>query len=205
MPFESLHIDALALDLGGVLVRVDHGRFCRGLAALGAGSPEEVQAAVFGSDLEPGYDTGRLTSREFYREVRERLGLSLPYSRFRDLWSDVFDPMEGMAEAVARLARRHPLFLVSNTNPWHFRYLKARYPLLAHFRRFILSYRIGSRKPEEGFYRALLQAVGGPAGRCLFVDDKPPFVAAARAHGFRAWRFTGPKEFCRRLSRHNLW
>jgi len=205
MTATRLEIDAMAFDLGGVLVKVDHGRFCRGLAALGAGDPQEVYAGVFGTALEPGYDTGLLTSREFYRGVRERFHLPLPYPRFRALWNDVFDPMEGMAQVVAALARRYPLFLVSNTNPLHFRYVRARYPLLDHFRLFILSYRVGSRKPEAGIYQALIRVVGGSPERCLFLDDKPPMVAAARGHGLTAWHFTTPKEFCRRLTQHGLW
>ena len=94
-------ITAITFDLGNVLVRVDHLRFCRRLAALTALSPQEVYAQVFESSLEPGYDTGRITSREFYQRVTAHFGVALPYSRFCDLWCDLFDPMEGMAELVA--------------------------------------------------------------------------------------------------------
>jgi len=198
-------IAAIAFDLGGVLVRVDHVRFCRGLAALGAGRPEEVYAAIFGTALEPGYDTGLLSSREFYRRVRDHFRLALPYPQFCALWNDIFDPMEGMAEAVARLKQRYPLFLVSNTNPLHFRYVRERFPLLDNFRRFILSYRVGSRKPEPGIYQALIREVGQPPEHCLYLDDKLPFVEAARDHGLVSWHFTSLGDFQGRLSRHGLW
>jgi HAD superfamily hydrolase (TIGR01509 family) len=205
MPATPQQIHAIAFDLGGVLVKVDHDRFCRGLAPLGAGPLEKVYAAIFGSDLEAGYDTGHLSSREFYQRVRGYFGLALTYPKFCALWNGIFDPMEGMAETVARLQQRYPLFLVSNTNPLHFRYVRQRFPLLGHFRRFILSFQVGSRKPEPGIYQALIREVGQPPRRCLYVDDQLPFVEAARNHGLVSWHFTSPRDFQGRLSHHGLW
>ncbi|MDP1761839.1 MAG: hypothetical protein Q8L43_06405, partial [Deltaproteobacteria bacterium] len=79
-------ITAITFDLGNVLIRVDHFRFCRRLAVLAALSPQEVYAQVFESALEPGYDTGRITSGEFYQRVTSHFGVALPYPRFCDLW-----------------------------------------------------------------------------------------------------------------------
>ena len=166
-------ITAITFDLGNVLVRVDHLRFCRRLAALAALSPQEVYAPVFESALEPGYDTGRITSREFYQRVTAHFGVDLPYSRFCDLWCDLFDPMEGMAELVRHLASRFPLFLLSNTNALHFDYIQERFGLILQpFRAFILSYLVGSRKPEPAIYQALIRQAGRPPEEILFLDDK---------------------------------
>jgi len=200
-----VQISVMALDLGNVLIKADHSRFCRPLAALAGLTPEEVYAAVFGSDMEPGYDTGRLSSEDFYQRLLDRLHLALPYPRFCALWNDIFAPLEDMAETVARLASRYPLYLISNTNPLHFQYIKANYPLLRHFRRFILSYEVGSRKPEPGIYQALIRETGEAPAHCLFLDDKPAFVEAARTHGLVAWHFTTPRDFHEKLTQHGLW
>jgi HAD superfamily hydrolase (TIGR01509 family) len=201
----DLHIEALAFDLGNVLVTADHFRFCRPFAALAGLTPEGVYTAVFGSDLEPGFDTGRLSSEEFHRRLLDRFRLALPYPQFCDLWNDIFSPLEDMEQTVARLAARYPLYLLSNTNPLHFRYIKERYPLLRHFRRFILSYEVGSRKPEAGIFQALIREVGLAPSHCLFVDDKLSFVEAARTHGLVAWHFVSPPDFRGQLTRHGLW
>lgn len=200
-----LPLEAIAFDLGNVLVAVDHFRFCRPFAALANLTPEEVYAAVFGSDLEPGYDTGRLSSEEFYRRLMARFGLDLPYPRFCELWSDIFAPLEDMAQTVAKLAGRYPLYLLSNTNPLHFQYIKEYYPLLRHFRRCILSYEVGSRKPEPGIFQALIREMGYPPERCLYLDDLLPFVETARTHGLVAWHFVSPRDFKEQLSREGLW
>ncbi len=94
MTATSSAIAAIAFDLGNVLVAVDHLRFCRRLAPLAGMSPEAVYAAVFQTGLEPGYDTGRLSSREFHRRLQTHFRLDLPYARFRELWTEIFDPLD---------------------------------------------------------------------------------------------------------------
>ena len=199
-------ITAITFDLGNVLIRVDHNRFCRRLGALAHVSPQEVFAQVFESGLEPGYDTGRITSREFYQRVTAHFGVALPYSRFRGLWCDLFDPMDGMTDLVQHLASRFPLFLLSNTNSLHFDYIKERFAvLLQPFRAFILSYEVGSRKPEPGIYQSLIRQAGRPPGEILFIDDKVSFVEAARSQGLTAWQFRSPQELQAELARQGLW
>lgn len=199
-------ITAITFDLGNVLVKVDHLRFCRRLAALAGLSPQEVYAQVFESSLEPGYDTGRITSREFYERVTAHFGVTLAYSRFCELWCDIFDPMEAMAAVVEHLAPRFPLFLLSNTNSLHFDSIRERFDaILRSFQAFILSYEVGSRKPEAAIYQALIQQVSRPPEEILFLDDKVAFVEAARGHGLVAWQFHSPQGLQQDLERHGLW
>jgi FMN phosphatase YigB (HAD superfamily) len=201
-----LKITAITFDLGNVLVKVDHLRFCRRLAALADFSPQEVYAQVFASSLEPGYDTGRISSREFYQRVTAHFGVALPYPGFSDLWCDIFDPMEDMALMVQHLAGRFPLFLMSNTNSLHFDYIRERFgPLLRPFQAFVLSYRVHSRKPEPAIYQALIRQVQRPPEEILFLDDKESFVEAARDQGLAAWQFRSPQELRQELERHRLW
>jgi putative hydrolase of the HAD superfamily len=201
-----MQVTAIAFDLGNVLVKVDHWRFCRGLAQLTGSSPQEVFSRVFETDLEPGYDTGRISSLAFYRRLTTGFRVDLPYPAFSVLWSDIFDPMEQMEEAVVRLAPRYPLFLLSNTNPLHFEYIRRRFSrLLQHFQAFILSYRVGNRKPEAAIYQALIREAGQPPPQILYLDDKLPFVTAALDQGLTAWHFTAPLDFFRDLQRHGLW
>jgi putative hydrolase of the HAD superfamily len=205
MEYEA-KITAITFDLGNVLIRVDHLRFCRRLAALTDLHPQEVYARVFESGLEPGYDTDRITSREFYQRVTDHFGVALPYPRFCDLWCDLFDPMEDMAEIVERLAARFPLFLLSNTNSLHFDYIQERFgAILQLFKAFVLSFRVGNRKPEPAIYQSLIRQAGRPPEEILFLDDKAAFVEAARNQGLAAWQFRSPQELRQKLARHGLW
>jgi FMN phosphatase YigB (HAD superfamily) len=199
-------ITAITFDLGNVLVKVDHLRFCRRVAALAGMSPQEVYTQVFESSLEPGYDTGRITSREFFERVIAHFGVSLDYAQFRTLWCDIFDPMEAMEALVAHLAPHFPLFLLSNTNSLHFNYIRERFrAILQPFQALILSYQVGSRKPEAGIYQALIQQASRPPEEILFLDDKVSFVEAARRQGLVAWQFRSPLELRQDLEHHGLW
>src|SRR4030042_343107 len=200
-----LEITAIAFDLGNVLIKVDHLRFCRRLARLADRTPAEVYADVFATGLEPGYDTGRLSSWEFYQRVLSHFQIDLPYPQFAAWWNDIFDPMEEMEEIVRHLQGRFPLYLMSNTNALHFPSICRRFPLVYCCRRFILSYQVGSRKPEAAIYQALLREMGQPPEKCLFIDDKSTFVEAAKNHGLGAWQFTSPQEFIDNLKGHGLY
>ena len=199
-------ITAITFDLGNVLVKVDHLRFCRQMAALAGLSPQQVYVQVFESSLEPGYDTGRITSREFYARVTAHFGVTLAYARFCELWCDIFDPMDGMAAVVANLAPRFPLFLLSNTNSLHFDYIRARFDaILQPFQDLILSYEVGRRKPDAAIYQALIQRVQRPPEEILFLDDKATFVEGARGQDLVAWQFRSPQELQQDLERCGLW
>lgn len=202
---QPMQLKALALDLGNVLVRVDHLEFCRRLAPYTNSTPEEIFDQVFGSSLEPSYDTGQLSTEEFFQQTLQHFQTSLPFALFADFWNSIFSPLEGMEEVVARLARRYPLFLISNTNALHFDFIRQQYPLLNVFRKFILSYEVGSRKPEPGIYQFLIGATGLPPQHCLFIDDKLPFITAAHQHGLHAWQFLSCEDFQEKLTQQNLW
>ncbi len=198
-------VDIITFDLGNVLVRVDHLEFCRRLAALAGTSPEAVFAAVFASELEPGYDTGRLSSQEFYEAVLAKFRVALPFATFREWWNSIFTPMPEMVPVVEHLVAHYPLFLLSNTNALHFQYIQEQYPLLERFTQFILSYEVGSRKPEPQIYRHLIYQAKTQPARILFIDDKLPFVEAAREQGLQAWQFTDKDRLMQQLQEAGLW
>ncbi len=206
MTIETSNITAIAFDLGNVLVKVDHWRCCRELGRLAKTSPEAVFQAIFKTTLEPRFDTGRLSREKFYEGIKRRVPLNIPHLQFYSIWNEIFEPMDGIEEVLERLQPRSPLFLVSNTNEVHFQYISIRYHhLIGYFQDFILSYIAKSRKPEPGIYQALIKATGRPAHEILFIDDKLPFVEAARGQGLAAWQFTDLEDLHRRLTESGLW
>lgn len=47
----------------------------------------------------------------------------------------------------------------------------------------VLSYRVGSRKPEPPFFAACVAAAQSAASECVYVDDREDFVAPGRLLG----------------------
>jgi len=113
--------------------------------------------------------------------------------------------MPEMEEVVTQVARSYPLFLLSNTNALHFEYIRENYPFLTNFSQFILSYQVGSRKPEKGIYETLIRKAGIPPETLLFIDDKMPFCDRGPEHGIQAWQFTSQETLKQQLIEHGLW
>jgi len=205
IPERRQDIKVIAFDLGNVLVKVDHLIFCRKLAELAGTTPEAVYDAVFAGSLEPGYDTGRISTQEFFEAICARWQVSLSLARLAAWWNSIFTPIPEMEAVVQHLAAVYPLHLLSNTNELHFEYIRENYPLLAHFRSFVLSYEVGSRKPEAAIYQALIRRAGVAPTQILFLDDRSDFVQAAQTQGLQAWQFTHPGRLVQQLQAQGLW
>lgn len=193
-------IKAIIFDLGGVIVPFD---FKRGYALMQSKCSmpaEEIPKRIGATDLVRRYESGEVESREFVRELCGILGSDISYEEFRDIWYSIFLPETLVSdEFIERLAARYPLVLLSNTNPIHFEMLDAGYPILRHFKRRVLSYRIGAMKPSPIIYEAAVAKAGCKPGECFFTDDVQAYVDGAREAGIDAVQFRGRDQLERDL------
>jgi len=177
-------MDAYLFDLGNVLMGFDHRIFCRRLAAeCPPWHEDDIVRIVFQSELNRGFEIGRIGGERFYQEARSLLGFTLSLDRFREIWCDIFWENPGMAALLRSLRGRARLVLVSNTNPWHLEYTRSRYTILEPFDKLVLSYEVGAVKPEARFFEAALEAAGTSPDRCLYFDDLEENVEAAARLG----------------------
>lgn len=180
---------SLILDLGNVVAFFDHRRACRQLAALARpGTTEDaVFDLLFHQPLERRYDTGEITTTEFIGALRSAFGMTAKDDAIAEAWSDIFEPNDDLtAQLPTRKAAVKTLVLASNTNELHFNRVTRMMPgAMALFDATVLSFELGARKPAARFFERVIAATGGPAGDCVYVDDRPDFVAAAEALGMR--------------------
>ena len=182
-------IRTIVSDLGNVLLRFDHMLACRRLAARCRRSPQEIYDSMFTSGLVGEYELGRISSAEFGRRSMERLAVDLEMGEIREIWSDIFGPVEGMEALVRSLKGNYTLVLLSNTNEWHFEHCRSRFPVVSLFDHHALSYRLGCRKPDPGIYREALALADGIPEETLYFDDIPAYVEAAARLGLKAVHF----------------
>jgi FMN phosphatase YigB (HAD superfamily) len=166
----------LVLDIGGVVI---HSLF---ETAAVPGFPR----GPLGDD--PDYaavEDGRLSETGYWQAVAERTGLDIG-----ELWWRCTRSRQLMLEAMAAVSRRMPVAAFTNDMArWFGPAWLTRFPELRAFDRIIESSRLGVAKPDPEAYRRCVDELGEPAGRCLFVDDQPVNVAAARAEGMPALLF----------------
>jgi putative hydrolase of the HAD superfamily len=190
----------ILFDFGNVIGDFDHRRAIRQWLPHCDLTEEAIFAAIYGADLEDAFEAGRLTGAEFVRRACDVIGYRGTAEQFRAAFVDIFTPNPDVCALVPRLKRRHRLVLASNTNELHSAYFRETFAdVLRHFDAVGLSHEAGARKPHRAFFEHCQTLAGGPPQECLFIDDLPANVEAARAFGWRAVQYTTYPELERRL------
>jgi glucose-1-phosphatase len=181
-------IDALLFDFGGVLIEISFDRVFARWADLAGVDVELVKGRFTHGESYQGHERGELAHPAYFQSLREELGIELTDAQFADGWNQVFGPEhEETVALLHRLRDRVPLYLFSNTNPFHFDYWSKRYAeALGPFRRMFISCQMGVRKPDREAFVEVASAIGVTPQRILFFDDTVANIDGAREAGMQA-------------------
>lgn len=206
MPKASTLIKGIIFDLGRVVVHDPDNEFIFGDIAVSCGlNYELVERTV--KALIPAYQRGDLTDSIFWQQFRKKTGSRLPAPGSEltgsDLWSREFDRRLIVDEEVLGLVDRlkekgYVTSALSNTIPPHVRIMESR-GILKHFQQRVLSYEVGSRKPELKIYRTALERCGLKPEEVVFIDDILEYVNAARSLGILGIYYQGFKRLEEKL------
>ena len=193
-------------DLGKVLLDFDIWQMYRQMAGVAGLDPAKVREVVFEHKLQGEYETGRISSREFYETFCRQTGTRPDYQSLATAASDIFTLNLSMLPVVAQLAETGAgLGILSNTCENHWEHCRRRFRIVAEgFSVYALSYRIGAAKPQQAIYRAAAELAGHPADEIFFVDDMAEHVAGARAAGFDAVQYTSTPELVAELRKRGM-
>jgi putative hydrolase of the HAD superfamily len=183
-------IGAILFDLGNVLIDIDFYR-CARLWSDHAGIPAHVLASRFRiDDAYKAFECGKLDARAFYEALRRQLEISLPDDIMREGWNAIIrDEKPGIRDCLEQLARRYPLYVLTNTNPEHENiWAEKHQDLLSYFEKIFVSSHMGYRKPDTAAYLHVSQSIGVPCSEILFFDDADENVEGARKAGMQAIR-----------------
>ena len=198
-------VKAVVFDFGNVIARFEPRRIVENLApysTMSAGGLAEILLA--NTDLGIRYETGRISSKDFFAEASRILELSCTETEFIDAFCRIFTPIEGTHALIRRLHGRVRLGLLSNTSEWHFLHGIRESAIFPLFDAVTLSYEVGAMKPAPAIFQDMLAKLNLPAEACAYTDDIPEFVEAARAVGFHAVHFTTPEALERKLLKRGL-
>ncbi len=174
---------AIIFDFGGVIGHFSHRRGAEQIAALTGGrlTTDQVYDGIFLSALEEQFDRGDFTPREFLGQLRQRFAISASEETLVRAWSDIFWRNEEVIAVIRRLPRALRLVLASNTNRLHYNHFRRSFAdVMDLFDARILSFEVRRRKPDPEFFTHCIEATGQPASACIYVDDIPSYVDAAR-------------------------
>ncbi|OHE76548.1 MAG: hypothetical protein A2107_09815 [Verrucomicrobia bacterium GWF2_62_7] len=183
-------IRAVFFDLGKVLLDFDWEAVCKNAGTWCDADPVRMVRWIATSNHTQDYESGRLTSHQFFEHAREALGFRGRFEDFAELWSDIFTEIPETIALVRQLKGRVPLALLSNTNEMHIDWVMGRWDFMRLFDDLVLSFREGCAKPEPEIYRRALAKMAVKPAEAFFVDDRPENVAGALAVGMDAVPFT---------------
>jgi FMN phosphatase YigB (HAD superfamily) len=197
--------DAVVFDLGKVLVDFDYSIAARRIAARSTLPPRDIQHFIDHSPLLFRYETGLMTRREFFEEIRRTTGFLGDLEEFGGLFADIFSPMDEMIELHARLRRRGvPTFIFSNTNDLAIAHIRRNFPFFSDFDGYVLSYEHGAMKPDVKLYEVVERVTGLRRQQILYLDDRVENAEAGVARGWQVIHHRDPKTSIARVKELGL-
>ena len=178
-------ITTVLFDLGGVLLRFEPERIVENFSRAVGMTPEELHDIALGH-LKAEFETGALAPDAFREAISMALNCALDEAEFVPLWSDAFAPNEPILDFFRAVKKTHRAYILSNTDPYHMRWILDRWPEVAECDGLALSYELGARKPDPAFFEAAIDRFGLTPTQCVLIDDLPENVEAGREVGFHA-------------------
>ncbi len=197
-------IQGIIFDFGGVIHSFDYGDFFRRFRSRTDRTFEEMVSLVAGSGLPGGYESGEISSGEFFREIASLCGLRVTEEKFLSAFVAIFTPIDPTIRLIRALSRSYRLGLLSNTNEWHFEHHIRGLEFFPLFDAVTLSYQVGTMKPAEAIYRESLRSIGLPPEECVFIDDREENVEGARRMNIHAIHYTGHEGLVSSLAQRGI-
>ena len=191
---------AIIFDIGRVLIRVDVAAAINGLASGLSLSSAEVWSAIEKDPRWQDWQEGRMRPHDWHLHLSKRLGSSLTFEKFSEVWNLALDPQPMQdVKLFEQLARNYRLGLLSNTDPIHLAHMEPRYNFFQHFPVRIYSCSVSASKPNPLIYREALRALRVNANEAIYIDDVPAYVEAAQRLGMAGIPYQSPEQLLEEL------
>jgi len=178
-------IRAFLFDLGNVLFPFDFTSVIHFLTKNGA-RLKNLQTL---KKLLREYETGRISTPEFYGKMKDLTGYTGTFENFRKNFSDIFVENPDTLNLIPRIRQKYPVYLLSNTNEMHFHHLMETSPLLRELDGYLLSYEAGIMKPDPLIFQKAIERFDLEPGSTLFIDDLADNIHSAAKCGFLTFHY----------------
>jgi HAD superfamily hydrolase (TIGR01509 family) len=193
---------AVVFDLGKVLLDFDYAIAVRRILPRATASPDQVQRFVAESPWFREYETGLMTTEQFFNAVRSAIGFKGDLAEFDRYFTDIFTPIPPMVSLHEEVrSRGFPTYIFSNTNELSARHISRRFPFYSKFTGHVLSFEHRAMKPNPQLYEVVERLAGLHGPRLVYVDDRPENVEAGLRRGWRAFLHESPQKTRAQLAR----
>lgn len=193
---ESRKYRVIVFDLGKVLIPFDFKIVVNSFNKIEPGLGDKFETFYFNNyHLHQEFDKGNITKSDFIKTMLTSIDNKVTEDEFCNLYADMFSTNKELVELLPRLKENYTLVLLSNTNIIHHEYGWGKFEFINYFDKIILSYEIGSAKPDKYIFQTVEKFTKEPPETHFFTDDILEYVDAAKALGWDAVQFTGYDDF----------
>jgi len=202
----SSPIKAIIFDFGGVLLKWDPRHLYQ---RYFPNDPESMERFFKEVDF-TGWNAHQDRGRPFKEGVAVLSAQFPHYSHliqaYREYWTDSITGMfDGTVEIMNQLKQKgYPIYGLSNWSTETFPLAREKYAFFNLLDEIVLSGAVGHNKPEPEIYHIMLEKIGKPAQKCLFIDDSLPNIQQAQKMGFQTIHFTSPEQLSDELKSMKL-
>jgi putative hydrolase of the HAD superfamily len=201
----SQKYSAIVFDLGNVLINFDYRiaveKFNKIEPNLGKKFLEHHKNNY---QIHRSFEKGLITEEEFIRIALSGVNHKVEPETFAKIYSDIFTPNNDVISLLPILKNKFKLILLSNTDPLHKKYGWEKYEFLSLFDHLVLSFDIGSVKPEENIYKAVEVFSKFTPQEHLYIDDIAEYTITAKELGWDAIQFLDYKQLLKELQSRNI-
>ena len=194
-------INTIIFDLGGVLLDLDMQRCIKEFEALGLdvkfwftnestddSTKGTLSKGMVASKMMDLYQTGQVSTETFLGDALKRCRKETTWEEVVAAWNSLLIciPTEKLNMLKQLRKEGYKVYMLSNTNEEHWRYLEKNiFPesVMNYFDGIYMSQLLGMAKPDIRVFEYVLMDIGTEAEECLYIDDTSANCEAAASMG----------------------
>jgi putative hydrolase of the HAD superfamily len=192
----TMAIQAIIIDLGGVIINLDYELTSKAFEAKGVGNFNSHYTQHQQTNLFDRFETGAITPENFRKELNDALDISLSDEEFDEAWNALLlDVPQARLDYIKQLKNQgYLVFLLSNTNAIHYKRvfeITDQQQFSECFNKQYYSHEIGLKKPNQNAFERILRENSLNPENVLFVDDTIRHIQGAQALGISTLHISG--------------
>lgn len=175
-------VQNIVFDFGRVICDFDHGKFVEFLKTHNA--QVSSLADFYQKSQLLAYEAGQISTQQFINNVHSIIDAEVKESEVIDAWVNIFKPFPEMLSFMRILKTKYRVFVLSNTNELHWRYISNLLEGSSHAHDMLGSFQAGALKPDPKIFHSACERFKIQPAESVFIDDIAEYVDGARALGW---------------------
>ncbi len=195
-------IRAIIFDLGGVILTHKVEVTIKILAEVF--KIDESETLDLFKELEDDWVKGKISAKYLAGIFKKKFKSKRPLSNVIKYWVKLYEERtelnRELMAIIDELRKKYKIYLMTNTTDIHHK-LNSTRGIFEHFDKVFASFIVGKRKPDDDFYKHLLDQIKLKPRECIFVDDRKENLDAPKQLGMKTVLFKNNKNLIKDLEK----